>query len=51
MMLRTFFCFVSKNIPFAPMNGKDEIIKKRLYFEGLKQAIETPLAGEAMNDV
>lgn len=33
------------------MNGKDEIIKKRLYFEGLKQAIETPLAGEAMNDV
>ena len=51
MMLRTFFCFVSKNITFAPMNGKDEIIKKRLYFEGLKQAIETPLAGEAMNDV
>ena len=33
------------------MNGKDEIIKKRLYFEGLKQAIETPLTGEAMNDV
>ena len=33
------------------MNGKDEIIKKKLYFEGLKQAIETPLAGEAMNDV
>ena len=51
MMPRTFFCFVSKNITFAPMNGKDEIIKKRLYFEGLKQAIETPLTGEAMNDV
>ena len=33
------------------MNGKDEIIKRRLYYEGLKQAIETPLAGEAMNDV
>lgn len=33
------------------MNGKDEIIKKKLYFEGLKQAIETPLAGEAMSDV
>ena len=33
------------------MNGKDEIIKRRLYYEGLRQAIETPLAGEAMNDV
>lgn len=33
------------------MNSKDEIIKKKLYFEGLKQAIETPLAGAAMNDV
>ena len=33
------------------MNGKDEIIKRRRYYEGLKQAIETPLAGEAMKDV
>ena len=33
------------------MNGKNEIIKRRRYYEGLKQAIETPLAGEAMNDV
>ena len=45
------FLFCQKNITFAPMNGKDEIIKRRLYYEGLKQAIETPLAGEAMNDV
>ncbi len=36
---------------FAPMNGKDEIIKKRLYFEGLKQAIEMPLPEEAIRDV
>ena len=33
------------------MNGKDEIIKKRLYFEGLKQAIEMPLPEEAIRDV
>ena len=50
-MKRYHSCSVSKNTTFAPMNGKDEIIKKKLYFEGLKQAIETPLAEEAMNDV
>ena len=33
------------------MNGKDEIIKKRLYFEGLKQAIDMPLPEEAIRDV
>lgn len=36
---------------FAPMNGKDEIIKRRLYYEGLKQAIEMPLPEEATRDV
>lgn len=29
------------------MNGKDEITKKKLYFEGLKQAIALPLPEEA----
>lgn len=33
------------------MNGKDEIIKKKLYFEGLKQAIEMSLPEEAIRDV
>jgi hypothetical protein len=33
------------------MNGKDEIIKRRLYYEGLKQAIEMPLPEEANRDV
>ncbi len=33
------------------MNGKDEIIKRRLYYEGLKQAIEMPLPEEAIRDV
>ena len=33
------------------MNGKDEIIKKRLYYEGLKQAIEMSLSEEAIRDV
>ena len=33
------------------MNGKDEIIKKRLYIEGLKQAIEMSLPEEAIRDV
>lgn len=33
------------------MNGKDEIIKKKLYIEGLKQAIEMPLPEEAIRDV
>ena len=33
------------------MNGKDEIIKRRLYYEGLKQAIEMPLPEEATRDV
>ena len=36
---------------FASMNGKDEIIKRRLYYEGLKQAIEMPLPEEANRDV
>ena len=33
------------------MNGKDEIIKKKLYIEGLKQAIEMSLPEEAIRDV
>ena len=33
------------------MNGKDEIIKKKLYIEGLKQAIEMSLPEEAICDV
>ena len=33
------------------MNGKDEIIKKKLYFEGLKQAIEMSLPEEVIRDV
>ena len=33
------------------MNGKDEIIKKKLYIEGLKQAIEMTLPEEAIRDV
>ena len=33
------------------MNGKDEIIKRRLYYEGLKQAIDMPLPEEANRDV
>lgn len=33
------------------MNGKDEIIKKKLYIEGLKQAIEMSLPEVAIRDV
>ena len=33
------------------MNGKDEISKKRLYFEGLKQAIAMPLPEEFGRDL
>ena len=33
------------------MNGKDEIIKKKLYIEGLKQAIEMSLPEDAIRDV
>ena len=29
------------------MNGKDEILKRRLYYEGLKQAIAAPLKNES----
>ena len=39
------------NSYLCSMNGKDEIIKKKLYFEGLKQAIEMPLPEEAIRDV
>ena len=33
------------------MNGKDEIIKRRLYYEGLKQAITTPVKNESISVV
>ena len=33
------------------MNGKDEISKKRLYIEGLKQAIDMPLPEELSRDL
>ncbi len=39
------------NFYLCSMNGKDEIIKKRLYYEGLKQAIEMSLPEEAIRDV
>ena len=33
------------------MNGKDEILKRRLYYEGLKQAIAAPLMNESFSVV
>ena len=33
------------------MNGKDEIRKRRLYYEGLKQAIATPVKNESISVV
>ena len=38
-------------LTFAPMNGKDEIRKRRLYYEGLKQAIATPAKNESISVV
>lgn len=38
-------------LTFAPMNGKDEIRKRRLYYEGLKQAIATPVKNESVSFV
>ena len=38
-------------LTFAPMNGKDEIRKRRLYYEGLKQAIATPVKNESISFV
>lgn len=38
-------------LTFAPMNGKDEIRKRRLYYEGLKQAIATPVKNESISVV
>ena len=39
-----FFCGVLVlMLTFAPMNCDDEIIKRKLYYEGLKQVIENPI--------
>ena len=43
--------FCGRLIIFAPMNCDDEIVKRKLYYDGLKRVIETPIPKKIAEDV
>ena len=49
--MRGFCGILEFMLTFAPMNCDDEIIKRKLYYDGLKQVIENPIPKKIAEDV
>lgn len=49
--MRGFCGILEFMLTFAPMNCDDEIVKRKLYYDGLKQVIENPIPKKIAEDV